>query len=125
MFQKQFCSRTIESKQKRDRLNSLRRAQPTEDEDSWSLNDEATKKYLEHFNDNEGDDKFFFNPTNMVQKEFDLSEVYYFLTQGIKAIVDDDVTKRFAAEGKNFDHFMNPYFNHLLFYIQNCKPGIC
>lgn len=80
----QFCSRTIERKQKRDRLNSLRKNQTSTDEDS--SNDEENKMnrpdLLENKND---DDKLFFNPNNdnpMVQKEFDFSEVYYFLTQG-------------------------------------------
>jgi len=94
----EFCSRTIERKQKRDRLNSLRKNQST-DEDSNDEEFKASRPDLLEAKTN-GDDKLFFDPNSnsMEQKEFDFSEVYYFLTQGIKAIVDDEVTKRFAAE---------------------------
>jgi len=36
---------------------------------------------------------------NSQQKEFDLSDIMNFIRVGIKAIVDDEVTKRFDAEG--------------------------
>ena len=76
---KQFCSRTIERKQKRDRLNSLRKSQASTDSDS---NDDENKNKTDATSSD--DDKLFFNPdqVSMEQKEFDFSEVYYFLTQG-------------------------------------------
>jgi len=95
----EFCSRTIERKQKRDRLNSLRKEQASTDEDS--TNDEDLKinrpDLIETKNSSE---KLFVDPDtdSVKQKEFDFSDVYFFITQGIKAIVDDEVTKRFAAE---------------------------
>lgn len=79
----QFCSRTIERKQKRDRLNSLRKNQASTDEDS-SNDDEEKQKKVDQAETASDDDKLFFNPdhVSMEQKEFDFSEVYYFITQG-------------------------------------------
>ena len=39
------------------------------------------------------------------QKEFHLSDVMPFMRSGIEAIVDDEVTKRFAAEGIHLYYF--------------------
>ena len=39
---------------------------------------------------------------NYQQKNFHLSDIYEFVTLGVQAIVDDEVTKRFDTEGKFF-----------------------
>lgn len=36
---------------------------------------------------------------DVVQKDFHLSDIYDFARKGVLAIVDDEVTKRFHAEG--------------------------
>ena len=118
-------------------MNSLRKNQASTDSDS---NDDENKTKTDSTETASDDDRLFFNTdqVSMEQKEFDFSEVYYFLTQGkptelaaeqflvrfasnrlivcsfdsisspnsqtrshstgIQAIVDDEVTKRFAAE---------------------------
>ena len=75
----------------------MRKSQASTDEDS---NDELKASRPDLLDAKNDEAKLFFDPDNnsMEQKEFDFSEVYYFLTQGIKAMVDDEVTKRFAAE---------------------------
>ena len=53
-------------------------------------------------------------------KDFDLSDIMCFIKKGIESIVDDEVTKRFAAEGIHSEFFGQV----LTFIFQNFPLGI-